>query len=73
MTQQHKTNTNMARKTVITISLPEPEHKWLKTEAKRQKRSMSSIVRERCFAGMDGRETPADLQAILDGQKARKA
>jgi hypothetical protein len=59
----------MARKTVITISLPEPEHKWLKTESKRQKRSMSSIVRERCFAGMDGRETPADLQAILDGQR----
>jgi len=60
----------MTEKKVITISLPANEHAELKKQARKQKRSMSSIVRERCAIHLDGRETPADLQAILDGQNS---
>jgi len=73
----------MTEKKVITISLPASEHGSIKQKATDQKRSMSSVVREACAwycnpsvtikeikSHLDGRETPADLQAILDGQNS---
>ena len=59
----------MNNKKVITISLPSDKHDQLQSSAKKQSRSMSSIVREGLYAYLDDRERPVDLAELLKSQR----